>query len=164
MKGARKANLSLGFPRPCDGTCWLCEFVDLLSEHGLTVVAAAGNWGPKVGSVACPGNARQAITVGASVFQNHENCQVAEYSGRGLQAQGKPTMVAPGQLNIGRFRLEGTSIATPMVTGIIAALMESYDKEDIIDALKNTCQDLGYEEHEQGKSVGKAVAFGIGQR
>lgn len=153
MKGAQLANLSLGFPRPCDGTCWLCKFVDLLSSHGLTVVAAAGNWGPKVGSVACPGNARQAITVGAT-----EDCQIAKYSGRGLPGQGKPTMVAPGQLNIGRFRFEGTSIATPMVTGIIAALMESYNKEDIIDALKNTCQDLGYEEHEQGAGLVNAEA------
>ena len=62
-------------------------------------------------------------------------------------------MVAPGQLNIGRFRCEGTSIATPMVTGIIAALMESYDKEDVLDALKKTCRDLGCEGHEQGAGL-----------
>lgn len=143
---AQLANLSLGFPRLCEGNCWLCEFIDLLSERGLTVVTAVGNWGPEVGTVSCPGNARQAITVGAT----SEN-KIAEYSGRGLPGQEKPTLVAPGQLNIGRFRFEGTSIAKPMVTGIIAALMESYSKADILPALFEGCEDLGYEKHEQGK-------------
>lgn len=146
VHNAQLANLSLGFPRLCEGNCWLCEFVDLLSEHGLTVIAAAGNWGSEVGTVSCPGNARQAITVGAT-----SDNEIAEYSGRGLPGQGKPTLVAPGQLNIGRFRFEGTSIATPMVTGIIAALMESYNKADILSAIFSGCEDLGYEEHEQGK-------------
>jgi serine protease AprX len=153
MRNAQLANLSLGFPRPCEGTCWLCEFVDLLSERGLTIVAAAGNWGPEVGSVSCPGNALKAITVGAT-----KNNQIAEYSGRGLIGQGKPTLVAPGQLNIGRFRFEGTSIATPMVTGIMAALMESYNKADILAALMNSSKDLGYDEHEQGAGLVNAEA------
>ena len=148
MKKAQLANLSLGFPRPCEGTCWLCEFVDLLSERGLTIVAAAGNWGPEVGSVSCPGNAIKAITVGAT-----KNTKIAEYSGRGFKGQGKPTLVAPGQLNVGRFRFEGTSIATPMVTGIMAALMESYNKADILAALMNSSKDLGYDEHEQGAGL-----------
>lgn len=143
---AQLANLSLGFPRECDGDCWLCEFVDILSEQGLTVVAAAGNWGPELGTVSCPGNARKAITVGASLDN-----EIAEYSGRGKKGQRKPNLLAPGQLNIGRFRFEGTSISAPMVTGIIAALMESYTKADILSALKNDCEDLGYSEYEQGQ-------------
>jgi serine protease AprX len=60
------ANLSLGFQRECHGDCWLCQFVDISMEQGLSVVAAAGNWGPADGTISCPGNAARAVTVGAT--------------------------------------------------------------------------------------------------
>lgn len=62
-------NLSLYFePEGCRGTapCLLCEALNDAVQHGITVVAAAGNLGPEPGTITCPGLARQALTVGAT--------------------------------------------------------------------------------------------------
>lgn len=143
--GADIANLSLGFQRECHGDCWLCQFVEVLAERGMTVVAAAGNWGPADGTISCPGNAVRAMTVGAT-----EAGAVVPYSSRGRPEQTKPDLVAPGTIEIGRFRFSGTSISTPIVSGILASLYGAYDRQKVLGCLSRGCVDLGFARNQQG--------------
>jgi len=120
--------------------------VDALFDNGVYVVPAAGNWGPEEGSISCPGNANKAITIGAS-----EDKKVANYSSRGFASQEKPDLLAPGSLSIGKFKVMGTSISTPIITGVLASLFSKYqDKEWVINSIKQSCKDLGYKRNEQG--------------
>ncbi|MFQ6071665.1 MAG: S8 family serine peptidase, partial [Methanosarcinales archaeon] len=82
-------NLSLGISRICDGSCPLCETVDAASEFAM-VVAAAGNEGPALDTINCPGNASMAITVGAC-----EKDEILDFSSRGSENKDKPNLVAP---------------------------------------------------------------------
>ncbi|GFP32152.1 serine protease AprX [Candidatus Hakubella thermalkaliphila] len=143
--GADIANLSLGFQRECHGDCWLCQFVDTLVEQGMTVVAAAGNWGPSDGTISCPGNAARAVTVGAT-----EAGAITPYSSRGRADQEKPDVVAPGTIEVGRFHLSGTSIAAPMVSGILASLYGPYERQKVLGSLSTGCADLGFSRNQQG--------------
>lgn len=139
------ANLSLGFQQDCRGDCWLCQFVDILVKRGMTVVAAAGNWGPSEGTISCPGNAALAVTVGATEAE-----AIASYSSRGRSDQEKPNLVAPGTIELGKFRFSGTSIATPMVSGILASLCEEYERQKVLDSLSRGCTRLGFARNQQG--------------
>ncbi|PIU65099.1 MAG: hypothetical protein COS84_07380 [Armatimonadetes bacterium CG07_land_8_20_14_0_80_40_9] len=146
---AHLVNLSLGFSRKCQGDCWLCQYVDALVDNGVHVVSAAGNWGPEKGSISCPGNANKAITIGAS-----EDGKIANYSSRGFASQEKPDLLAPGSLSIGKFKIIGTSISTPIITGTLASLFSKYqDKEWVIKSVKQSCKDLGYSKSEQGQGL-----------
>lgn len=143
---AQIVNLSLGFSKRCEGDCWLCQYVNTLVDKGVYVISAAGNWGPEEGSISCPGNANKAITVGAS-----EDEKVANYSSRGFPSQEKPDLLAPGSLSIGKFKVSGTSISTPIVTGTLASLFSKYqNKEWVINSMKQSCKDLRYRKNEQG--------------
>src|SRR5205823_3275138 len=122
-------------------------------DHGIAVVVAAGN--NASGGVSFPGCVSYAITVGAI---NHSNV-LASFSGIG-PAVG---LVAPG---VGLYSAylgsnykvkDGTSQATPVVTGTIALLKEAFPKAsfgDIQNALLNTATDLGV--------AGKDNRFGWG--
>jgi subtilisin family serine protease len=59
-------NLSLYFePDGCSviHPCDLCAMVNEAVQRGIVVVAAAGNLGPKPGTITCPGLAKEALTV-----------------------------------------------------------------------------------------------------
>ncbi len=90
-------NMSFGDNHGCtDGTCPLCKTADYAVSKGITVVAAAGNVGPAEGTISCPGNAKDVITVGATT--KTEPVVVAGYSSRGSTRQfDKPDLVAPGE-------------------------------------------------------------------
>jgi subtilisin family serine protease len=62
-------NLSLYFePEGCTTTnpCSLCTVVNKAVQKGVAVVAAAGNLGPRPGTITCPGLAEEALTVGST--------------------------------------------------------------------------------------------------
>lgn len=150
-------NMSLGFPRikqdifgncfVCEGGCELCETVKEFNLLGKVIVAAAGNFGPKIGSITCPGNSSGALTVGAVT----DSRKLAHYSGRGNKGQKKPDVLAPGNFTEGTIFHEGTSIATPVVSGIVSAVYTKYKNNDkLINTLKCTCDNLGYRDYEQG--------------
>lgn len=146
----RVLSMSLGGPAldPCREDP-LCQAVERAVRAGLTVVVAAGNSGPRSGTIESPGTSPSAITVGAvddrrTVRQSDD--RITPFSSRGPAKGGKtkPDLTAPGesiislrapgsaldrqlpQQRVGRryFTLSGTSMSTPIVAGAAALLLQ----------------------------------------
>ncbi|HBT50053.1 MAG: Subtilisin-like serine protease [Caldanaerobacter subterraneus] len=140
----------------------LVRGVDTLWKNGIVVVVAAGNSGPNYNSITSPGTSRNAITVGAvddKRTPDIEDDEVAKFSGRGGPYLYKPDVVAPGvkivstasgnvpfgadeiMINKPYRSATGTSMATPMVAGTVALLLEKNPRltnVEIKNILKNT--------------------------
>jgi serine protease AprX len=137
----------------------LIRGVEELWDAGLVVVAAAGNQGPKSGSVTAPGSSRKIITVGSSDLLLGK----AAISGRGPTAECicKPDLVAPGNRIVscaaGGEKLygikSGTSMSTPLISGAAARMLEknpSLTNVEIKRMLKETADDMGLPRNLQG--------------
>lgn len=133
----RILNLSIGTPAtiPCKNDP-LCKVVDKAIKAGLIVIVAAGNSGPKKGTILSPGNSMNAITVGAVDDKrtiDTSDDTIAPFCSRGPTKEGliKPDLLAPGvninslsNVNLyGYSSLSGTSMATPLVSGAAALLL-----------------------------------------
>jgi hypothetical protein len=146
-------NLSLGYPfNPAwfaAGQSPLCVEVDRLVRCGVSVVVAAGNAGygrvsASTGTsesaaltctIADPGNAELAITVGSTHRDHPHLFGVSYFSAKGPTADGrmKPDLVAPGERIVScaapsgaaaAYREDsGTSMAAPHVSAAIAAFL-----------------------------------------
>lgn len=134
-------------------------------DDGLVVVVAAGNMGPKRGTITTPGISRKVITVGCSDDNKEVNVmgnRMVDYSGRGPTGSCicKPDVVAPGAAvmscsnQAGKYTTKsGTSMATPLVSGAIALLLEKYpglSNKDVKLRLRERCTDLGLPQNQQG--------------
>ena len=153
----RIVNISVGTTTQEDNSD-LIRAVEDAWDTGLVIVAAAGNLGPHRGSITAPGCSKKVITVGASdmILKNQG------ISGRGPTRDciSKPDIVAPGNEIISCSNQKspyaaksGTSMATPIVTGGIALLLEKhpeYSNVDVKRKLKVSAKDLGYPHNLQG--------------
>ncbi|SEG22328.1 Serine protease, subtilisin family [Nonomuraea solani] len=107
---ARVVNMSLGSMNATDGTDPLSQAAnELTAEYGTLFVVAAGNSGPGRYTVASPGAATSALTVGAVDSAD----RIADFSSRGPRVSDdvaiKPEITAPG-VNIIAARAAGTSL------------------------------------------------------
>jgi len=139
-------------------------------KAGFVVCAAAGNQGPRPGTITSPGVSEHIITVGSSDDDHAVQImgrKMIHYSGRGMSDSliQKPDIVAPGYSVVScnaRWKQEknkfyiaksGTSMATPIVSGGIALLLSAHPSlknEEIKKQLCRSCRNLGYPRNQQG--------------
>ena len=101
------------------------QAVNQAHDAGLVVVVAAGNEGPGTCTIGSPGDAKDALTVGAMADLGAHGFKQADFSSRGPTADGriKPDVSAPGVgitsalagTTGGYPTLNGTSMAAPFV-------------------------------------------------
>jgi subtilisin family serine protease len=170
-------SMSLG-SGPTDGTDPLSTAVnELTAQYGTLFVIAAGNSGPGSYTVAAPGTAAAALTVGAVDSDD----RIADFSSRGPRLGDlavKPEITAPGvgivaaraagttmgaPVNDRYTASSGTSMATPHVAaaaGILAATHEDWTPDQLKAALTSASKDIGVSAYQQGAGrldIGRAA-------
>jgi subtilisin len=118
-KGCHVINMSLGGDGPISPD--LRAAIDAAIDSGIIVCVAAGNSGP-YGQIGNPGNYTRCVTVGATDRNNYP----AEFTSRGpavdIAAPGVDILsLVPGNKVT---KMSGTSMATPIVSGIAALFVE----------------------------------------
>lgn len=140
------------------------QMVEDLWDRDMVVVTAAGNKGPLENSITIPGLLPSVITVGSS--DDMDPSLLTKYTVKGYSGCGpteecvvKPEVIAPGTgiyscATNGMYgQKSGTSMATPMVSGAIALLLEKYplmNPAQIKMRLFQTSIPLEYDKKKQG--------------
>lgn len=145
------------------------EAVEDLLGLGVLPVVATGNEGP--GSTRSPGNYSRVLSVGAC----NRYGAVASFSGSGAYTVSHhtyrvPDLVAPGEgvtsavPGGGYQSWKGTSMATPVVSGVAALILEKHPTISVLElsgALIDACLDLGVSVDRQGAGLVQITAAAV---
>ncbi len=142
--GVQVLSMSLGDTVVSDGSDPVSDAVNAAVSGGDVVVVAAGNSGDGPGTIAAPGVASGALTIGAAsdwsapvgTARHDDGIWLAAFSSRGPvvgTTRVKPDIVAPGVSVTaaksgtanGYVTMSGTSMATPYVAGAVALGLEA---------------------------------------
>lgn len=154
----------------------IAKGAEMLVDEGIVVVAASGNSGPEHQTVKSPGISPKIITVGGLDDSrgdggwNYKNFKVAKFSSRGPAFKRyKPDVVAPAvnitscSINSKLYcKMSGTSVATPMVAGLCALLIQKYPNakpSQIKQKLMSSCISFGNGRNEEGCGLVDAIKF-----
>lgn len=172
--GVRIVNISVGIGELKDIKILekLQESIEALWNEGMLVVCAAGNKGPDDESISAVCSSTKVITVGChdGEYYKDDKDRCENHSGRGVRNDlvRKPDIVAPGTMIVscnmewnkcsaGRTAYyaekSGTSMATAIVSGCAALLLESepwLSTEQIKEKILYTATDLGELWNKQG--------------
>ena len=138
-----------------------------LWNSGVVVVAAGGNSGPKFQTIKSPGISSSIITVGGLDDNRIDNknfnknfFEIANFSSRGPALNRiKPDLVAPSVeivscgLNDDYVTMSGTSVATPMIAGMCALILEKHKNltpNEVKKLLLRNCSPLGFDKNMEG--------------
>jgi subtilisin family serine protease len=162
-----------------------CQEANRLVDSGVVVCVAASNDGYKVLAtvensqlvyfpsfmdigIADPGNAENVITIGSTHKTRPHTYGPSFFSSRGPTGDGrlKPDLVAPGERimsashtnNNAEVQMSGTSMATPVVSGVIALFLSARREfigrpHDVKKLLLDTCTDLKRDRYFQGAGL-----------
>lgn len=144
QQGANIINISLGqYLQDSNDLEYFNEMINRLAGEKVVFVAASGNAGPGIASLATPGDVENVISVGAFIapemWKSDYGLETQAdglwyFSSNGPNTSGtwKPDLIAPGSVvstfpvwkENNYFLDEGTSMAAPFVSGMAALLME----------------------------------------
>lgn len=147
----------------------LIRGAETLWNDGIAVVVAAGNSGPDSATIKSPGVSTKVITVGAldderDEFGNYDESKfhVANFSSRGPSFNNfKPDLITSG-VNLtccsnkdGELytTMSGTSVATPLVAGLCALLIQKYPHITPLELkamILNSCKKLTGNRNDEG--------------
>lgn len=164
--------------QPLDANDPLMLGAEALWNKGIVVVAAAGNSGPQKSSIKSPGISGKIITVGAlddgrnsqGDITNKSGFKTATFSSRGPAYNFyKPDCLAPGVDIICTAckddlytKMSGTSVATPIVAGSVALLLEKYPNltpNQVKSKLMQSCQHIEFDKNSEGFGLLNAKRF-----
>lgn len=148
----------------------IMQGANALWRDGVVVVAAAGNSGPNESTIKSPGISPEIITVGGfddNRFDensfNKDFFEMATFSSRGPALRHyKPDVVAPSVdiISCGKkefyTKLSGTSVATPMIAGVVCLMFERFPRLKPNEAkfrLLRGCQTIGFDANSEGYGV-----------
>lgn len=145
----------------------LCRATTAAWRKGIVVCCAGGNEGPESGTIDSPGINPKTITVGNlddKQTLSPKDDLLSDTSSRGptIDRLVKPDILAPGTnitslwKNGGYRSLSGTSMATPMVTGAVAQIVQKWPKlkpDQIKQQLLKNSRDIGLGKNLQGAGV-----------
>ena len=117
-------NLSLGGPSPMPE---VHEVIKKLTNKGVTIVCAAGNNG--VENILYPAKYDEVITVGSYSDTILKDPSSFSSWGEALDLMAPGDKILSTYLNKGYAVLSGTSMATPVVSGVVALILSKYKNE-----------------------------------